>query len=105
MRPLVVGTRVGRLHGGIARRRVVIVSGAVSLVAIGARLPGVYDQPFWQDEVASARILREPTLGGMLNHVARSESTPPLWYFLGWLVHRAAVPLQDERLLSVVFGG
>lgn len=77
---------------------------AVALVAIAARLPGVYTQAFWQDEVASARILNEPTFAGMLAHVARTESTPPLWYALGWLLHQAGTPLQDVRLLSVGAG-
>ena len=31
----------------------------------------------------------------------RTESTPPLWYGLGWLVHRAGVPVLDVRLVSV----
>jgi hypothetical protein len=82
-------------------RRVML---AVALVATAVRLPGVYTQAFWQDEVASARILNEPTFTGMLGHVARTESTPPLWYALGWLLRRAGTPLQDVRLLSVAAG-
>jgi len=77
---------------------------AVALVATVVRLPGVYTQAFWQDEVASARIINEPTFPGMLAHVARTESTPPLWYALGWLLRRAGTPMQDIRLLSVVAG-
>ena len=77
---------------------------AVALVAIAVRVPGVYTQAFWQDEVASARILNEPTFGAMLAHVARTESTPPLWYALGWLLRQAGTPLQDVRLLSVAAG-
>jgi hypothetical protein len=65
----------------------------------------VYSEPFWQDEVASARILREPTLLGMLGHVARTESTPPLWYFLAWSLHASGLALRDVRLLSVAAGG
>jgi hypothetical protein len=41
----------------------------------------------------------------MLKHVARTESTPPLWYFLGWLLHQGGAPLRDVRLLSVAAGG
>lgn len=41
----------------------------------------------------------------MLGHVARTESTPPLWYVLGWLTHRAGVGIVDVRLLSALFGG
>lgn len=77
---------------------------AVGAAAVLLRLPHLGDA-FWQDEVASARILREPTPARMLAHVVRTESTPPLWYALGWLVHHAGVPLQDVRLLSVAAGG
>jgi hypothetical protein len=82
-------------------RRVLV---AVALVATAVRLPGVYTQAFWQDEVASARIISEPTFARMLAHVARTESTPPLWYTLAWLLHQAGTPLQDIRLLSVAAG-
>ena len=77
----------------------------VGLVAVAARLPGTFTQALSQDEVASARILREPGILHMLGRTARTESTPPLWYTLGWLVHRAGVPLVDVRLLSVLAGG
>jgi hypothetical protein len=82
-------------------RRVTV---AVALVAAAARLPGVYTHALWEDETASARILSEPTFVGMLRHVARTESTPPLWYALGWLVHQPGVPIRDVRLLSVLAG-
>ena len=84
-----------------ANRRVMI---GVALVATAVRLPGVYTQAFWQDEVASARIIGEPTFAGLLAHVERTESTPPLWYALGWLLHQAGTPIQDVRLLSVAAG-
>jgi hypothetical protein len=78
---------------------------AVALLAIAVRLPGVFTQALGQDEVASARIISEPTLPRLLAHVARTESTPPLWYTLGWLAQQAGVPTQDVRLLSVAAGG
>jgi hypothetical protein len=81
------------------------VMAGVALLAVAVRLPGAFTQSFWQDEVASARIINEPTLRGLFAHVARTESTPPLWYVLGWLAHRAGAPIQDVRLLSVVAGG
>ena len=76
-------------------------------VAIGAtivRFPRVVTDPFWQDEVASARILREPSIGSMLARVVHTESTPPLWYALGWLLHQLGVSLTDVRILSVLAG-
>ena len=69
------------------------------------RLPRAFSASFWQDEVASARIIGEPSFAGMLRHVARTESTPPLWYALAWLTHRVGVPIHDVRLLSVAFDG
>ncbi len=86
-----------RLDPGIA------TAAAVAALAAALRLPGL-GQALWQDEVASARILSEPTLGGMLGRVARTESTPPLWYALGWLLHLAGVAIPDVRVLSVVAG-
>ncbi|HEY5294724.1 MAG TPA: hypothetical protein VIJ70_04530, partial [Gaiellaceae bacterium] len=82
-----------------------LVAGCTALLAVGVRLPHALNDSFWQDEVASARILREPTFSGMLHHVARTESTPPLWYALAWLAHRGGVSIHDTRLLSVAFGG
>jgi Dolichyl-phosphate-mannose-protein mannosyltransferase len=73
-------------------------------VAAAVRLPGVFGQALSQDEVASARILREPGFGAMLARVARTESTPPLWYTLAWFVHRVGISLTDVRLLSVFAG-
>jgi len=76
----------------------------VAAVAAAVRLPGVYTQAFWQDEVASARILSQGSLGSVLARVARTESTPPLWYALGFAVHQAGVAIRDVRLVSVVAG-
>jgi hypothetical protein len=78
---------------------------ALGVAAACLRLPLALTTPFWQDEVASARILSEPTFGGVLRHVVRTESTPPLWYVAGWLVHQAGVPVYDVRLLSVMEDG
>ena len=60
---------------------------------------------FWQDEVASARVVQQPTFDAMLHQVAKTESTPPLWYALAWLLHRAGVSIHDARLLSVLLDG
>jgi hypothetical protein len=51
-----------------------LVAGA----AVVVRLPGAFAHALWQDEVASARILQQPTLGAALARVTRTESTPPL---------------------------
>ena len=77
----------------------------LGLLSAGLRLPLALTSPLWQDEAASARILSEPTFLGVLRHVVRTESTPPLWYLLGWVVHRGGVPIYDVRLLSVAENG
>jgi 4-amino-4-deoxy-L-arabinose transferase-like glycosyltransferase len=87
-----------------ATARRVAVPATLAALAAGLRLPGVWQNALSQDEVASARILREATVPGMLHHVVRTESTPPLWYTLGWLAHHAGVPIVEVRLLSVLFG-
>lgn len=78
---------------------------ALGLFSAILRLPRVFSSPFWQDEVASARILREPNLSGALHHVTATESTPPLWYVLGWAAYHLGVPLQEVRLISVFANG
>jgi hypothetical protein len=87
----------------LALRRNTLLAAIMSL-AVAVRLVNVWRAGLSQDEVASARILREPTFAGALHRVVRTESTPPLWYSLGWLVHRAYVPIVDVRLLSVAYG-
>ena len=76
----------------------------LAVLAAAVRVPGVYTQAFWQDEVASARILSLGSIPAVLARVARTESTPPLWYVLGWSAHRAGLALRDVRLLSVAAG-
>jgi hypothetical protein len=80
---------------------------AVGLGVLSAllRLPRALSSPFWQDEVASARVLREPGFLAMLHRVGLTESTPPLWYTVAWLTHRSGVSIHDVRLLSVVANG
>ncbi len=86
-------------------RRATTVGLVLGTVAAGLRLPRALGDAFWQDEVASARVVREPTFGAMLHQVVRTESTPPLWYALAWLTHKAGVSIHDVRLLSVAFDG
>ncbi len=81
-----------------------IAVAGVAVFAAAVRLPGTFSQALSQDEVASARILREPGVVSMLGRVARTESTPPLWYSLAWLIHRTGVSIVDVRLLSVLAG-
>ena len=85
-------------------RRLLAALAGLFALGVAVRLPGALAFPLWQDEVASARVIVEPTLGGALARVAETESTPPLWYVLAWLAQRVAVPVEAVRILSVVFG-
>src|SRR6516162_10711469 len=89
----------------LAGRRIDVTAAALGAATVVLRVPRALGEGLWQDEVASARILREPTLGRVLGHVARTESTPPLWYGLGWAVHQVGVGIVDVRLLSALFDG
>jgi hypothetical protein len=79
-------------------------AGSVALVAGLVRIPGTLHDALWQDEVASARVISEAGPLGVIRQIARTESTPPLWYGLAWAVHRAGAGVQDVRFLSVGAG-
>lgn len=68
-----------------------------------ASLPGALGHALYGDEVASARILGEPDLAGVLRHVRLTESTPPGWYVVAWLARLAVGDVASVRLLSVAF--
>lgn len=88
------------------RRRALLAAsaGSVALVAGLVRIPGALHDALWQDEVASARVISEAGPLGVVRQIARTESTPPLWYAFGWIAHRAGVGVQDVRFLSVAAG-
>ena len=75
----------------------------LGLLALALRIPGALTLPFWQDEVASARVITQPTLPDLLEQVRETESTPPLWYTLAWVGHEAGISLEGLRMLSVAF--
>jgi hypothetical protein len=85
--------------------RVPVAAAGLGIATVLLRLPGALGSSFWQDEVASARIVQQPTLAAMVHRVVRTESTPPLWYGLAWATHRLGVSIHDVRLLSVAFDG
>ena len=92
-------------HGGAVetRRAAAAVALGSAALAAAAALPGAIDLPLWQDEVASARVLHESTPAGVVEHVARTESTPPGWYLLAWIGREAGISLEGLRLFSVAF--
>jgi hypothetical protein len=72
--------------------------------AVAVRIPPAAGYPLWQDEVASARIMIEPTIGAAIGRVEETESTPPLWYGLAWIVEEAGLPVEAARGIGVVAG-
>src|SRR5205085_131906 len=102
-----VNRRLTPAHGHIrtvARMRRHAIPLSLAAIAVAVRLPHVWTRPLSQDEVFSARILDESSLPRALHRIVRTESTPPLWYLLGWVVHHLGAPVVDARLLSVAFG-
>ncbi len=89
---------------GTERRTLLLAAVVVAAVAIAVRGPGAVAYDLWQDEVASARILIEPTPWDAVGRVADTESTPPTWYLAGWLLHWIGVPVEGVRWLSVLCG-
>jgi Dolichyl-phosphate-mannose-protein mannosyltransferase len=74
----------------------------VAALAAAATAPAVIDLPLWQDEVASARVILESSPVGVVEHVSRTESTPPGWYLLAWLGIQAGISVEGLRFVSVV---
>ncbi len=93
--------KAGEGAAGEGRRATIAVAAGAAALAAAAALPGAIDLPFWQDEVASARVLLEGTPAGVVEHVSRTESTPPGWYLLAWAVRETGIPVEDLRFLSV----
>lgn len=46
----------------------------------------------------------EPTLGAALDRVRDTESTPPLWYALAWVVEQTGAPVEAARGIGVAAG-
>ena len=56
------------------------------VVTIAVRAPDAVSESLWWDEVRSARAITTPSPVTAVGRI-RSESSPPLWFFLGRLVH------------------
>jgi hypothetical protein len=82
--------------------RLAVAIALVVLVTVAMRLPSALTDPFWQDEVASARVVTQPSFGDMLARVRLAESTPPAWYALAWAGHQAGISLEGLRIASIV---
>jgi mannosyltransferase len=99
--PLALGRDLARRRAGLAQWAVPL---AVAACAIAVALPGAVEHALYGDEVASARIVREPGVADVLRHVRKTESTPPAWYVVAWGVGKVtSADVQSLRLLSVLF--
>lgn len=67
-------------------RRAWIAVALLTAVAAALRLPFLAHQSFWFDEIYTRDIVGEPTLSAVWHHVKATESTPPLYYVLTWLL-------------------
>jgi 4-amino-4-deoxy-L-arabinose transferase-like glycosyltransferase len=85
------------------RRAVWSVLALATLVAAGLRLPFLGHQSLWLDEIYTRQILREPSLSGLWHHIEATESTPPLYYLLGWLAKaRSTVAMRSIPALALI---
>jgi 4-amino-4-deoxy-L-arabinose transferase-like glycosyltransferase len=77
------------------RRTVWLVLVVATVVAAALRFPFLDRQSLWFDEIFTRQILSEPSVSGLWHHIQATESTPPLYYLLGWLMHaRSAMAMR-----------
>jgi mannosyltransferase len=76
----------------------------VALLAAMTRFPLLGHQSLWYDEIVSLTLAKQP-FGAMLHDIARTESTPPLYYVLLWIWERLfGESAEALRSLSAVLG-
>jgi hypothetical protein len=79
-------------------------------LTLSARVPGAIRLAVWQDEIASERVISQPSLRDALRQIVRGESTPPAFYVIARTGDRAIAGRGAERRvevlrgLSIVFG-
>jgi mannosyltransferase len=56
----------------------------VALLAAATRFVLIDHQSLWFDEIVTATLVKQP-FGAMLHDIARTESTPPVYYVLEWV--------------------
>ena len=74
---------------------------AVAGASLVGTLPGALGRPLTGDEVSSAIVISRSGPIAMTLQVVRGESTPPLWYGIGWAVHSVGLPVEGVRFLSI----
>src|SRR4051812_33912323 len=68
---------------------------AIGALALALRLPGALHNAFWHDEVYSARVIVTGSPVSAVRQVEHTESSPPGWYLLAWLLHHAGLRVAD----------
>jgi uncharacterized membrane protein len=77
---------------------------AITAVAAAVRFTRIGHQSFWLDESYTVDLVQR-SFGDMLHGVARTESTPPLYYILAWLWAKLFGTTEAGlRSLSALFG-
>lgn len=97
------GRSRGAFSAAVERRLTFAIAAGASVLSAAASFPDARHFLFWDDELASVKVISEPAFSGLLGHIARSESTPPAWYVLAWIFHHAGVSMTGLRLFSVLF--
>lgn len=89
---LAAASFIGESKDRAAPRVVWLLLALATLVAAALRFPFLDHQSLWLDEVYTREIVAETTLSGVWHHIQQTESTPPLYYLIAWLVgaHSAA---------------
>ena len=80
----------------------------LAAIAMGAalRFGFLSHQSLWTDEAATRHIVLAPSIGDVWSRVRATESTPPLSYWLMWLLAHAAGSRSDAilRLVPAIAG-
>jgi hypothetical protein len=78
--------------------------GLLTVLAALLRFPALDAKGFWYDETVTISLLSDDFVG-MLERVPGSESTPPLYYIVGWAwAHVFGFGEVGTRSLSALFG-
>jgi 4-amino-4-deoxy-L-arabinose transferase-like glycosyltransferase len=72
-------------------------------VAAALRLPFLDHQSLWLDEIYTRDILGEPSFASLWHHIRATESTPPLFYVIGWVLGgRSAAAMRLIPALALI---
>jgi uncharacterized membrane protein len=108
MSALSVRRAAPRLNDPSELSRGLVVWWLFAAVAAGAalRFGFLSHQSLWTDEAATRHIVLAPSIGDVWSRVRATESTPPLSYYLMWLVAHAVGSRSDAvlRLVPAVAG-